>query len=145
MAILFLAKMGANVVVFSSSGSKREEAMQLGASQFYVTKDVAEFKIGAPLTHLIVTTSFLPDWRPRVPPIHICLFLSAIKPQGTIFPLTVSHTNLVLPVVLRMLEFTAHNHIEPVIERLPMAKSGVEEGMARLSNGQVRYGVVLVA
>jgi D-arabinose 1-dehydrogenase-like Zn-dependent alcohol dehydrogenase len=65
LAIQFLAKIGASVVVFSSADSKREEAMRLGATEFYATKGVESFKM-APLDHLLVTTSFLPDWKPCV-------------------------------------------------------------------------------
>ncbi|KAJ7757699.1 chaperonin 10-like protein [Mycena maculata] len=155
MAILFLSKMGASVVVFSSTESKREEAMQLGASEFVVTKNADKFEI-QPLSHLIVTTSSLPDWK---------LFLSVLKPKSTIFPLTVSFSDLVIPsipvnaagitiqgsavaarsVSKRMLDFAARNHIAPVIERFPMTKAGVEEGMSRLRDGKMRYRGVLVA
>lgn len=62
LAIEFLAKMGATVVVFSSTDSKREEALALGASEFYATKGVNELKIGKPIDHLLVTTNFLPNW-----------------------------------------------------------------------------------
>ncbi|EEB99939.1 hypothetical protein MPER_00249, partial [Moniliophthora perniciosa FA553] len=41
LAIQFAAKMGCDVVVFSSSESKRKEALALGASEFYATKGVA--------------------------------------------------------------------------------------------------------
>ncbi|KAJ7693363.1 GroES-like protein [Mycena rosella] len=140
MAILFLAKM----------------AMRLGASEFYVTQGVTKFEIGESLSHLLVATSFLPDWKP---------YLSVIKPKGTIYPLTVSLDDLVIPlfpvlvngitiqgsaiaarsVHKKMLEFAARHRIEPVIETFPMTKSGVEEGMARLREGKIRYRAVLVA
>ncbi|KAJ7282875.1 putative NADP-dependent alcohol dehydrogenase C 2 [Mycena rebaudengoi] len=156
LAIQFLAKMGVNVVVFSSTDSKREEAMRLGATEFYATKDVETLDIGKKLDHLLVTTSFLPSWN---------LFLSIMKPRGSIYPLTISGTDLVLPampVVVRgltvqgsavasrsvhrkMLDFAALHHIQPIIERFPLTKSGVEEGMAKLREGNMRYRGVLVA
>ncbi|KAJ6498933.1 putative NADP-dependent alcohol dehydrogenase C 2 [Mycena sanguinolenta] len=155
LAIQFLAKMGASVVVFSSTDSKREEAMRLGATEFYATKGVERFDM-APLDHLMVTTSFLPDWKP---------FLGAMKPKGTIYAITISSSDLVvpfLPIVLaginiqgssvaarsvhkRMLDFAARNQIIPVIEQFPLTRSGVEEGMARLREGKMRYRGVLVA
>ena len=67
LAILFLAKIGADVVVFSSTESKREEALRLGASEFYITKGVEKFE-ARQLDYLIVTTSFLPDWKPCASP-----------------------------------------------------------------------------
>lgn len=68
LAVLFLAKMGATVVVFSSTESKREEALRLGAAEFnfYSTaQGVTKFKM-ARLDHLLVATSFLPEWTPYV-------------------------------------------------------------------------------
>ncbi|CAK5270547.1 unnamed protein product [Mycena citricolor] len=155
LAVMFAAKMGAEVVVFSSSESKREEAARLGASEFHSTKDVSKFENVRPLDHLIVTTSYIPSWAP---------YIAVMKPKGTIYPLTVSQDNLSipsLPLILgginiqgstvagrsvhrRMLDFAARNHIEPIIEKFSMTKEGVEEGMSRLRDGKIRYRAVLV-
>lgn len=62
LAIQFAAKMGCEVVVFSGTDSKREEALGFGASEFYATKGVKEFKGIKKLNHLLVTTSQLPDF-----------------------------------------------------------------------------------
>ncbi|KAJ7440196.1 putative NADP-dependent alcohol dehydrogenase C 2 [Mycena latifolia] len=148
LAIQFLAKRG-------NTESKREEALRLGATEFYATQGVEKFEMGKP-DHLLVTTSLMPDWNP---------YLSAMKPRSTIYPLTVSFSPLVipsLPVLVagitiqssavaarsahkKMLEFAARHHIEPVIERFPMTLGGVKEGMARLREGKMRYRAVLVA
>ncbi|KAJ7741300.1 chaperonin 10-like protein [Mycena metata] len=156
LAIQFLAKMGSSVVVFSTSASKREEALRLGATEFYATRGVDTFEGCAPLDHLLVTTSALPDWKP---------FLKVMKPNSTIYPLTVSFADLVIPmfpvvtrginiqgssvagraVLRRMLEFAVRNHVVPIVERFPMTKSGVEDGLARLREGKMRYRGVLVA
>jgi D-arabinose 1-dehydrogenase-like Zn-dependent alcohol dehydrogenase len=45
----------------------------------------------------------------------------------------------------RMLDFSARHGIKPVIERFPMTKKGVEEGMGKLRDGKMRYRGVLVA
>jgi D-arabinose 1-dehydrogenase-like Zn-dependent alcohol dehydrogenase len=164
--------MGASVVVFSSTDSKREEARRLGATEFYATNGVESFEM-AKLDHLMVTTSFIPDWKPyvvfafllRCPTENFHRFLSVMKPKSTIYPLTVSFTDLVIPmmpIVLRginiqgsvvssrsaqkkMLNFAARNHITPIVELFPLSKSGVEDGMARLREGKMRYRGVLVA
>jgi D-arabinose 1-dehydrogenase-like Zn-dependent alcohol dehydrogenase len=88
-----------------------------------------------------------------------------MKPKSTIYPLTISFTDLVIPIMpvvlaginiqgtvvaarsvhKKMLDFAARNHIAPVIERFPMTRDGVEEGMARLREGKMRYRGVLVA
>ncbi|KAJ7646994.1 chaperonin 10-like protein [Roridomyces roridus] len=155
LAIQFLAKMGATVVVFSSTESKRVDALGLGASEFYPTKGVDKLDVQE-LDHLIVTTSFLPNWQ---------LYFNIIKRRGSIYPLTAAFENLAIPnmsLVLggitlqgsvissrathkRMLDFAVRNKIEPVVELFPLTKSGVKEGMERLREGKVRYRAVLVA
>ncbi|KAJ7451755.1 putative NADP-dependent alcohol dehydrogenase C 2 [Mycena galericulata] len=155
LAIQFLAKMGATVVVFSSTDSKREEALRLGATEFYATKGVKKFEM-ARLNHLLVTTSVQPDWKP---------ILKVMRPTGTIYPLTVSDGDLSIPflpvvsegltvqgsavssraVHRKMLDFATRHNIKPIIETFPLTKSGVEEGMARLREGKMRYRGVLVA
>jgi D-arabinose 1-dehydrogenase-like Zn-dependent alcohol dehydrogenase len=44
-----------------------------------------------------------------------------------------------------MLDFVALHQIKPIIERFPLTKEGVEEGMTKLREGRVRYRAVLVA
>ncbi|KAJ7899106.1 chaperonin 10-like protein, partial [Mycena leptocephala] len=148
LAIQFLAKMGASVVVFSSTDSKREEAIRLGATEFHATKGVEKFEMVL-LDHLVITTSSQPNWK---------LFISIIKPTGTIFPLTGESGELripFLPIVTRglniqgslvaarsvhrrMLDFAVRHKIKPLIERFPLTKAGVEEGMAKLREGKMR-------
>ncbi|KAJ7881408.1 putative NADP-dependent alcohol dehydrogenase C 2 [Mycena leptocephala] len=155
LAIQFLAKIGASVVVFSGTDSKRAEAMRLGATEFYATKGVESFDI-AKVDHLLVTTSFHPDWN---------LFISVLKPTGTIYPLSADTGEFRLPffpiftqgltiqasmiaarsIHRRMLDFAARHQVKPITERFPMTKDGVEEGMAKLGEGKMRYRGVLVA
>lgn len=54
--------MGAEVIVFSGKESKRDQAMDLGASEFYVTKDLATKKPEKGIDALLVTTAKHPDW-----------------------------------------------------------------------------------
>jgi D-arabinose 1-dehydrogenase-like Zn-dependent alcohol dehydrogenase len=53
--------MGCEVVVFSGSDSKEEEARKLGAKEFVAIKGVTELNI-KPINHLLVTASAQPDW-----------------------------------------------------------------------------------
>ncbi|KAF7321868.1 MYND-type domain-containing protein [Mycena kentingensis (nom. inval.)] len=85
LAIQFLAKMGCIVVVFSGSDSKKAEAKQLGATEFYATKGVSKFEGVKPLDHLIITASFLTQWKP---------YLDIMKPEGTVYPITISGDDL---------------------------------------------------
>jgi D-arabinose 1-dehydrogenase-like Zn-dependent alcohol dehydrogenase len=158
LAMQFASKMGCEVVVFSSTESKKAEALQLGASQFVATKGVTDLEsaVGNPINHLIVTSSFPPDWTQFVP---------ILAPRGAIYPLTVSAGNLEIPyralmdkeltvqaslvaprqVHREMIAFAARWGIRPVIERFPLTAEGITEAMGRLSEGKMRYRAVLVA
>lgn len=57
LAIQFAAKKGCDVVVFSGSDSKKEEAQKLGAREFVAMKGRKELDIGRKLDVLLVTTS----------------------------------------------------------------------------------------
>jgi D-arabinose 1-dehydrogenase-like Zn-dependent alcohol dehydrogenase len=91
LAIQFAAKMGCDVVVFSGTDSKREEALSLGAREFYATKGVEDFsKLGVnkPIDRLIITTSAL---------VNIKQYYSILAQEATIIPLTVSADDVVVP------------------------------------------------
>jgi len=62
LAIQFAAKLGAKVTVFSSSSNKKEEALKLGASDFWLSQDLKAKKPDLKLDYLIVTAAKLPDW-----------------------------------------------------------------------------------
>lgn len=156
LAIQFASKMGCEVVVFSSTDSKKDEATKLGSSEFVATKSVKEIKISRPIDHLLVTTSFQPDWKQYLP---------ILAPGATIYPLTVSKDDLTIPygpinskelriqgsvvaarnVLMQMLDFAAHHNIRPIIETFPMTIEGIEEAFKKLEDGKMRYRGVLVA
>ncbi|EAW10831.1 NAD(P)-dependent alcohol dehydrogenase [Aspergillus clavatus NRRL 1] len=155
-AIQFAAKMGCQVVAFSRSNDKREEALALGAREYYATKDGQKLDIGQPLDQLIVTTSVQPNWEQFVP---------IMAPGGTIVPISIDMQNLIipyLPVVVRglriqgaimssrqvhreMLDFAALHGIKPVRMNFPLNKDGVEEALRILKSGGMKYRGVLVA
>jgi D-arabinose 1-dehydrogenase-like Zn-dependent alcohol dehydrogenase len=60
LAIQFAAKMGAEVVVLSTSKSKEEEARSFGASEFHLLSELESIK--APINVLIIAGSKYPDW-----------------------------------------------------------------------------------
>ncbi|KAG1726187.1 uncharacterized protein EDB91DRAFT_1061732, partial [Suillus paluster] len=156
LAIQFAAKMGCQVVVFSGTESKKEEAMQLGASEFYMTKDVEKLQIGAPIKHLFVTSSQQPDWK---------FYLPILVPHTKIYLLTVSSDALTLPYMqlvnngltlqgsicpscgthVKMLRFAALHGIKPIVQEFPLTRTGIEKSMEKLEKGEVRYRAVLVA
>jgi D-arabinose 1-dehydrogenase-like Zn-dependent alcohol dehydrogenase len=48
-------------------------------------------------------------------------------------------------VHVKMLRFAAVNGIKPITQEFPLTAEGIEEAMAKLSKGEVRYRAVLVA
>nr|GAT56013.1 predicted protein [Mycena chlorophos] len=154
LAIQFLSKMGATVVAFSTTESKRAEAVKLGASVFVVGAE--ELKKTAALNHLLITSNVIPD---------LSSYIGVMKPRGVIHLLTVDFAALTVPAfplvvngisiqgsaiagrknTVKTLEFAARHGVKPLIETFPMSKEGVEAGMAKLKEGKVRYRGVLVA
>jgi D-arabinose 1-dehydrogenase-like Zn-dependent alcohol dehydrogenase len=62
LAIQFAAKMGCEVVVFSTTASKKAEALRFGAREFYATEELDAKPSIRPIDHLLVTTNTLPSW-----------------------------------------------------------------------------------
>ncbi|KAK9312006.1 chaperonin 10-like protein [Lipomyces starkeyi] len=156
LAIQFAAKMGCETVVFSGTESKKDDAINLGANEFYATKGLTSLDIGKPLDHLIVTTSSQPDWK---------LYIGLMAPGGTISPLSVDNRDLTIPYMplllngLRiqggivsarklhrdMLDFAAFHGIKPMIMRFPFNVDGIESCLKTLTEGKMKYRGVLVA
>lgn len=154
LAIQFAAKMGCDVVVFSGSESKKDEAMRLGATEFVAMKGKSELEISRKVDALLVTTSVNPDWK---------IMLPVLAPTAIIFPLTVSEGNFEIPhlpmlaqgitvqgsvvaarqVHRHMLDFAALHGIKPINMEFPLNESGIEEAMSTLRDGKMRYRGVL--
>lgn len=66
LAIQFAAKLGAHVTVFSSNESKRQEALELGASEFLLSKDLKTKSTHVNLDYLVITATGHPDWEALV-------------------------------------------------------------------------------
>lgn len=156
LAIQFAAKWGCEVVVFSATEDKRNEAMRFGATEFYVTKGIEKFENIAPIDHLIVTTTQQIPWP---------LYLPIMALPGTIYPLTVSTGDLKIPytpflfsglriqasivaprvIYKRMLKFAAFHKIGATLQRYRLDEVGIEKAMADLREGKMRYRGVLCA
>ena len=65
LAIQFAAKLGAEVVVFSTSAGKEEEARTFGASEFYLLNEPE--RVQQPVNTLIVAGNSQPAWEKCVP------------------------------------------------------------------------------
>lgn len=158
LAIQFAGRMGCEVVVFSGSDSKKEEAIKLGAKEFYAMKGVEKLELegGRGIDRLLVTASAQVDWS---------VYQNVMNPGGVIYPLSVSEGDLQMPYMplllngLRvqgsvvgsrkihreMLEFAATQSIKPIIEAFPLNKRGIDEAFQTLEDGKMRYRGVLVA
>ena len=156
LAVQFAAKWGCEVVIFSGTEEKREQAMRMGAKEFYATRNLDEFKNVAPVDHLLVTTSKQVSWG---------LYLPIMTSPGTIYPLTVSEDDLKIPytpflfgglriqasivaprvIYKRMLNFVAFHGIGATVQRYELDVAGIEQAMADLREGKTRYRGVLCA
>ncbi|KAJ4236825.1 hypothetical protein NW757_013365 [Fusarium falciforme] len=65
LAIQYAAKMGAEVVVYSTTASKEGEAQELGATEFHLISEMFDKK-AAPIDVLVVAGSKYPDWEKYV-------------------------------------------------------------------------------
>ncbi|MDR0534724.1 MAG: NAD(P)-dependent alcohol dehydrogenase [Verrucomicrobiales bacterium] len=153
MALSFLNKWGCEVYAFTSSESKREEALKLGAHQVVNSRDSAQLqKIAGSLDFIISTVNVSLDWN---------AILGALAPRGRLhlvgavlepipvpaFTLiggqkAISGTPLGSPATTaRMLDFCARHDIAPVTEHFPMSK--VNDAIEHLRAGKARYRIVL--
>ncbi|KAF2099673.1 GroES-like protein [Rhizodiscina lignyota] len=157
IAIQFAAKLGAEVVVFSGSENKRKEAMDLGAKEFWVTKDLADNKKPEKgLDYLLITATKHPDW---------ATFFDLMNPFGDVILLGLTTEDLVIPyfpLMLReisihgslsskpkqideMLAFASEHGVRPIVEEFPMTEEGAAQAIDKLVSGTIRYRGVLKA
>ncbi|MFK7909337.1 MAG: NAD(P)-dependent alcohol dehydrogenase [Akkermansiaceae bacterium] len=153
IALKFFNAWGCEVTAFTSSESKREEALELGAHQTLNSRDESELEAAVHSFDFIISTVNVKlDWN---------LYINTLKPKGrlhlvgaTLEPLdigamglimaqrSVSGTSVGSPATIeKMLHFANHHQIQPEVEMFPMSK--INEGFDRLKSGQTRYRVVL--
>lgn len=153
LALQFLNAWGCHVTAFTSSESKKEEALKLGAHATINSRDAAEIGAAAGQFDLIISTVNVKlDWN---------LYLSTLSARGrlhfvgaTLDPLDINVFNLMMaqrsvsgspvgsPATMKtMLEFSQQHNIEPVVETFPMDQ--VNEALKKLKEGDARYRVVL--
>ena len=153
MALKFLHAWGCDVVAFTSSDSKRDEALQLGANSVVNSRDSAEMgKLAGSFNFILSTVNVTLDWQ---------AYINALAPKGRLhtvgaiaepvslaaFPMIVgqrsfSGSPLGSPVsTATMLDFAARHEIAPVTEHFPMSK--INDALERLKSGKARYRIVL--
>ncbi len=153
MAVKFAVAMGARVTVLSTSESKRDDALKLGAHDFAATRDEATFKTLAKTFDFIVDSVSAPhDYN---------VYLSLLKVDGTMIllgvpdqPAPVAAGALIMQrrrltgsliggirETQEMLDFCAEHGIVSDIERIGIAD--INTAYERMLKGDVRYRFVI--
>ncbi|MEO8671861.1 MAG: NAD(P)-dependent alcohol dehydrogenase [Tahibacter sp.] len=153
LAVKFLHHWGCEVTAFTSSDSKRDEALGLGAHKVVSSRDRAGLKaLAGTLDFILVTVNVSLDWS---------ALIAALAPKGRLHfvgavlePIPVAAFSLIggqkaisgsplgnLSNTGAMLEFCARHAIEPQVEVFPMSR--VNEAIEHLHAGKARYRVVL--
>lgn len=153
LALKFLKAWGCEATAFTSTESKRREALDMGASHTIDSTDPAAIRQHANAFDLILSTVDVKlDWSD---------FLLTLKPRGRLHfvgiplqPLDIAVVSLLRgqksvsasPVgspasIAQMLDFAALHGIRPEVEEYPASR--INEAMARVRSGAARYRVVL--
>lgn len=153
LALQFLNAWGCEVTAFTTSESKRQAAMDLGAHNTLNSRDQGEIESAAGRFDFIISTVNVKlDWN---------LYVSTLKPKGhlhfvgaTLEPLdlrvfslltgqkSVSASPVGSPTTIGlMLEFAHRHNIKPQIETYPMSK--INEAFEHLKSGNAKYRLVL--
>lgn len=154
MALQFLNKWGCEVTAFTSSESKREEALKLGAHRVVAGGDKAAFKaLSGQLDFILVTVNVAMDWNQ---------YLRLLGPRGRLHFVGAVMEPMSVPVrmlftqkeisgspvgspatIATLLDFCARHQLAPMTETFAM--SDVNAAMEHLRAGKARYRVVLKA
>lgn len=153
LALKFLRAWGCEVVAFTSSDSKRDEALTLGAHRVVNSRDSAQLaSLAGALNFIISTVNVTLDWQALV---------AALAPRGKLhtvgavaepislatFPLiagqkSLSGSPLGSPATTAtMLDFAARHGIAPTTEHFAMSK--INDALEHLRSGKARYRIVL--
>lgn len=153
LALQFLNAWGCEVTAFTSSDSKKPEALEMGAHHMINSRNSDEIESAAGQFDLVLSTVNVKlDWN---------AYIATLKPRGrlhfvgatlepldlNLFPLLVGQRSVSSspsgsPETLsRMLDFAVRHDIKPVIENYHFDQ--VNEAMDKLRNGSPRYRIVL--
>lgn len=152
IALQILKAWGCEVTAFTSSESKVEEALQMGAHHTLNSRDSEALQSAQNSFDLILSTVNVElDWS---------TYISLLKPKGrlhllgvVIEPLNLNVFSLLAqksvsssPVgspsaIAQMLEFCQRHDIKPITQHFPLNE--VNEAMEHLKSGKARYRVVL--
>jgi uncharacterized zinc-type alcohol dehydrogenase-like protein len=153
IALQFLNAWGCEVTAFTSSESKRHEAIGLGAHRTLNSRDESEIEAAAGSFDFIISTVNVKlDWN---------LYVNTLKPRGRlhfvgatlepldlgVFPLlmgqrSISGSPVGSPATIEsMLAFADLHQVKPQIETYPMSK--INDAFDHLKSGKAKYRIVL--
>lgn len=153
LALQFANKWGCEVTAFSSSDSKRDEAVKLGAHRVVGSREPSEWKsLERSLDFLLVTSNVALDWNALVstlaPKGRIHFVGAVLEPLDVaVFPLIMAQRSLSgsplgsPATTASMIEFCGRHGVEAMTETFPMSR--VNDAIAHLREGKARYRVVL--
>ncbi|MHA3061856.1 NADPH-dependent aldehyde reductase Ahr [Acinetobacter sp. ANC 4636] len=155
MAIKLLKAWGCEITAFTSNLDKAKELKAMGADHVVNSRDSAALKAQKGKFDLLLSTvNVTLDWTS---------YLHTLAPNGSVHLLGIPLEPIATPANLlisgaksitgsptgspaalrRLLNFAARKNIAPQIELFPMSQ--INDAIARLHSGQVRYRVVLKA
>ncbi len=153
MALQFMNAWGCEVTAFTSSESKKAEALEMGAHHTINSRDPEEIAAAAGSFDLVLSTVNVKlDWD---------AYVSTLKSNGRlhyvgatlepldlgVFPLimgqrSVSGSPVGSPTAIAtMLDFAVRHDVKPLIETFPLEK--VNDAIMHLRSGKARYRIVL--
>ena len=151
LAIQYARKLGYEVTAISTSASKKEEALSLGANRFLLINDrEEERKCGYYFDLILCTAHGSVDWVSMLEMLkkHGRVILTGfpdmnLKPVDLVaHELTISGSFLGTPSDMRaMLQFSHEHAIKPMIELMPMAE--VNKAIQKVRENKARYRIVL--
>jgi uncharacterized zinc-type alcohol dehydrogenase-like protein len=155
LALLMLRAFGCEVTAFSTSASKRDEAVAMGAHDFAASNEPRAVLAHEGRFDLVLSTVHARlDWT---------TYLRTLRPRGTLCLVGAPPGLLQIPASLlvtgeksiagsdiggralirEMLQFCARHRQGPRIEELPMTEENVNLAVDRLRENKVRYRAVL--
>lgn len=153
MAIKFMRAWGCHVTAFTSSKSKHQEAIEMGAHDTVNSRDPDAINAAAGRFDLLLSTVNVKlDWN---------AYLNTLKPRGRLHLLGVVMDPLDLDIIpmlfaqrsvssspvgspdtiAKMLDFAARHDIKPITEHFSMNQ--VNDALDHLRSGKARYRIVL--
>ncbi|KAJ1953523.1 hypothetical protein EC988_002944 [Linderina pennispora] len=154
LAIQYANALGAEVVAFSQSPSKKQQAIELGASIFVDTTNKEELDaVRGTLNYLFVTANGTNsphnDYVTWMEYEGQIVYLAVPPGKMSFTPSEFIHSQVAITgsliggvnIVKETLEFAARHSIRPVIERFPMSE--INQALERVNSGRIRYRAVL--